>query len=81
MTKIGTYLLKYLVRKVSFDIKTGQKKPQRHSLTRFCKIMSELTFLTRKFLCKYVPSFAIKFPWFYLMNFTESCHRMSLGSF
>ena len=25
MTKIGTYLLKYLVRKVSFDIKTGHK--------------------------------------------------------
>ena len=25
MTKIGTYLLKYLVRKVSFEIKTGHK--------------------------------------------------------
>ena len=25
MTKIGTYLLKYLVRKVSFDRKTGHK--------------------------------------------------------
>ena len=53
MTKIGTYLLKYLVRKVSFDIKTGHKpdsvKLLRHSMTRFCKIHQVKP---KKFDCK-----------------------------
>ena len=31
--------------------------------------VSKLTFLSRKYLLRYKPSFVIKFPWFYMMKF------------